>query len=269
MKEMLKKIFECKPFRMIVLLICIIIIIYESVGLYRDNKEYNVADTEYEEITNKAVVIQPEFQSSDVQDEKPRDYPNLYIDYGLLQSVNSDFVAWLYFPFFEISYPVVQEKEVDEYLKKTFDGTKNNSGCIFTDVLSSPDFTGMHDIIFGHNMRNGSMFGKLKTLSRSDDREMISKDPYIYLYTPNAVYKYRIFAYYVTKVGSSAYSIVTTDSEYDEFLNYIASNSLYAMPQDLDLSSRPSILTLSTCSGASGSGKRFVIHAAKIDSWDQ
>lgn len=265
----MRKLLESKPFRMVVLLICVLIIVYEAIGLYRDNREYSVADNEYDEVLNNAVTIQPEQETTQTADEKPRNYPNLYIDFGLLQSTNSDFVAWLYFPFFDISYPVVQEKEVDEYLKKTFNGTRNNSGCIFTDILSSPDFTGMHDIIFGHNMRNGSMFGKLKTLSRSDDREMISKDPYIYLYTPTHVYKYEIFAYYVTKVGSDAYSVISTDEEYDEFLKYISSNTLYVKPEDLDLSSRPSILTLSTCSGASGSGKRFVIHSAKIDSWDQ
>lgn len=265
----MKNLFENKVFRLIILLICVLVIIYEAVGLYRDNKEYEVADSEYENILNDAVTIPQEDEKVETSEEKPRDYPNLIIDFGLLKSTNSDFVAWLYFPFFDISYPVVQEQEVDEYLKKTFDGTKNNSGCLFIDVLSSPDFTGMHDIVFGHNMRNGSMFGKLKTLSRSEDREMINENPYIYVYTPNAVYKYRVFAYYVTTVGSDAYSVVSTDSDYDEFIDYISTHTLYEMPDDLDLSTRPSILTLSTCSGRSGSGKRFVIHSAKVDSWEQ
>ena len=194
-----------------------------------------------------------------------------HIDYwgDKLKAINDDFVAWLYFPYFDISYPVVQETEIDEYLKKTFDGTRNIAGCLFTDILSSADFCGMHDIIFGHNMRNGSMFGKLKKLSQTEDRNLIKENPYIYVYTEKAVFKYEIFAYYITTVGSDAYSVVTTDDEYDDFLKYIATNSVYDMPADLDMSSHPSILTLSTCSGRSGSGRRFVIHAAKTETWEQ
>ena len=257
------KILRNKYFRIVVLLICLGIIIYESIGLYNDNKEYDIADTEYETLTQDTVSLAE-------SDELPEGatFPPMHINYSQLKGINEDFVAWLYFPYFQISYPVVQETEIDEYLKKTFEGTYNSSGCLFTDILSTPDFTGMHDIIFGHNMRNGGMFGKLKQLSQSEDREMIKSNPYIYIYTEKAVYQYEIFAYYVTTVGSDAYAVVTTEDEYDDFLAYISKNSLYQKPEDLDFSTYPSILTLSTCSGRSGSGKRFVIHSAKINTWE-
>ena len=261
------KILENKIFRLIVILICVAVIIYESICLYRDRKEYAIADTEYENLLGDAVQMTTPSGSEETAGRES--FPPLVIDYAQLKSINEDFVGWLYFPYFGINYPVVQETEVNEYLKKTFDGTRNNSGCLFTDILSSPDFTGMHDIIFGHNMRNGSMFGKLKKLSQSEDRDMIKENPYIYVYTETNVYKYMIFGYYITTVGSDAYSVVTNNEEYDSFINYISSNSVYQKPDDLDLSQRPSILTLSTCSGKSGSGRRFVIHAAKVDSWDQ
>lgn len=251
--------------RIALVLICIAVIIYESIGLYQDNKEYEVAETEYETLIKTSVTI-------DEKEEPQPDsnnFPPLHIRYGQLKAINSDFAAWLYFPYFSISYPVVHEKEIDEYLNTTFDGTKNIAGCLFTDILSTEDFSGMHDIIFGHNMRNGSMFGKLKKLSQSDDRTLLQENPYIYIYTENEVYQYEIFAYYVTTVGSDAYSVVSSESEYDVFLDYISSNSIYQMPDDLDLSQHPSILTLSTCSGKSGSGRRFVIHAAKINTWQQ
>lgn len=252
--------------RLIIIFICILVIIYESVCLYKDNKEYAVAETEYEALVAETVQVLPTPEATEEEEEES--FPQLVINTSQLKSINEDYVGWLYFPYFSLNYPVVQETEVDEYLKKTFDGTRNSSGCLFTDVLSSPDFTGMHDIIFGHNMRNGSMFGKLKKLSQSDNRELIKENPYIYVYTEKNVYKYQIFAYYVTTVGSDAYSVVTNDEEYDTFINFITSNSVYDKPEDLDFSSYPSILTLSTCSGRSGSGRRFVIHAAKVASWD-
>ncbi len=249
--------------RFVLVLICIGVIIYESIGLYKDNKEYEVAETEYEALINTSVTIE---EPEDVQPDAS--FPPLHVRYGQLKAINDDFTAWLYFPYFSISYPVVHEKEIDEYLNTTFDGTRNIAGCLFTDILSTEDFSGMHDIIFGHNMRNGSMFGKLKKLSQSDDRTLLQDDPYIYVYTEKEVYQYEIFAYYVTTVGSDAYSVVTNDSEYDVFLDYISSNNLYNAPDHLDFSNHPSILTLSTCSGKSGSGRRFVIHAAKINTWN-
>ena len=249
-------------FRLIVILICIGIIIYESIGLYNENKEYNIAGTEYEELVDSSVSVAD-------KKEMPEGatYPPLQIDYAQLKSINSDFVGWLYMPCFDISYPVVHEKEIDEYIKKTFEGKSNSSGCLFTDVLSTTDFTGMHDIIFGHNMRNGAMFGKFKQLIQEGGRDIIDSNPYVYVYTEKAVYKYRVFAYYVTTVGSDSYSVVTSEQEYDDFIKYISSNNLYEKPSDLDLGEHPSILTLSTCSGRSGSGKRLVIHAAKVEGW--
>lgn len=256
------KLLKNEIFRSVVFALCLGVIIYECIGLYRDNREYSISDKEYQTLADDMV-------SSPDNDQLPEGatYPVLNIDYAQLKSINPDFTAWLYFPYFDLNYPVVHETEIDQYLNKTFDGTPNRAGCLFTDILSSPDFTGFHDIIFGHNMRNGSMFGRLKKLRQIDDRENLKLNPYIYVYTESAVYQYQIFAFYITTVGSDAYSVVTNDDEYDSFLNYIYSQSLFSKPEGLDLSAHPSILTLSTCSGSSGSGRRFVIHAAKVNAW--
>ncbi|MBP3197936.1 MAG: class B sortase [Butyrivibrio sp.] len=256
------KLVQNRVFRLIVILICIGIIIYESISLYNENEEYEIADTEYEEIVENSVTV------TDTTELPPgATYPPLQINFDQLKGINKDFVGWLYMPCFDLNYPVVHENEIDEYIKKTFEGKYNSSGCLFTDVLSTVDFTGMHDIIFGHNMRNGSMFGQFKKLIQDDGKDIINSNPYVYIYTENAVYKYKIFAYYVTPVGSDAYSVVTSEQEYNDFLKFISSNNLYEKPADLDMSTYPSILTLSTCNGRTGSGKRLVIHSAKVESW--
>ena len=247
-----------KIIRIIAILVCLGTIAYESYKIYDDQKEYQVAKNEYEELENIAVSYPL------VEDEAAiTDYPLLQIDFDRLKSINDDVVAWIYFPTLDISYPVVHENEIDEYLYVTFDGTSNKSGSIFEDVLSDPEFRGMHDIVFGHNMKNGTMFGSLKKLYQGEGDELLSTNPYVYIYTEEYVFQYRVFGYYLTKVGSEAYKVVKTDDTYDEFLEYIQYHSAYKRPDDADFSIRPGILTLSTCSGTSGSGNRFVVHTYK------
>jgi sortase B len=250
--------------RIVLIIACIVIIGYQGYKIYDDQQEYAVADNEYEEIENKAVTW-PEAEDEAALVE----YPLLNIDFDSLESINEDFVAWLYFPALEISYPVVKENYIDQYIQTTFDGKANKAGCLFEDVLSDKDFRGMHDIVFGHNMKNLSMFGSLKLLYKKGNENLLDNNPYVYIYTKDYIFQYRIFGYYITTVGSFAYTDVQTDKNYDELLEYIDRNSLYERPVDADFSKRPSLLTLSTCSGASGSGRRFVVHTYKTGAWER
>lgn len=252
-----------KVLRIIAILICIGVIAFEGYKIYDDQKEYAVADDEYESIESVAVKWPSQEESSVIE------YPLLQIDFDKLEDINSDVVAWLYFPCLEISYPVVKENEVDEYLHLTFDGQVNKAGCLFEDVLSDSEFRGMHDIIFGHNMRNGSMFGSLKKLYASGNEDLLAQNPYVYVYTRDYIFQYRVFGYYITKVGSEAYKVVETTESYDELLDFIQYSSAYARPADADFSQYPSLLTLSTCSGRSGSGRRFVVHSYKTGAWER
>ena len=81
------------------LLICLIVIIYEAISLYNDNKEYAIADTEYERILNNNTGV------STVQKATPTEegetFPDLGISYSTLRAINPDFVSWLYFPYFD------------------------------------------------------------------------------------------------------------------------------------------------------------------------
>ncbi len=253
-----------KILRIIAIILCIGIIIYEAVRIYDDQKEYDVADEEYEELESMAVSWPKGEDESQIVE-----YPLLQIDFKKLEEINPDVVAWLYFPCLDISYPVVKENEVDEYIHLTFDGKVNKAGCLFEDVLSDSEFRGMHDIVFGHNMRNGSMFGSLKKLYANGNEHLLEDNPYVYVYTKDYVFQYRVFGYYISTVGSEAYKVVETSDSYDEFLDYIQLHSAYPRPADADLSQRPCLLTLSTCSGQSGSGKRFVVHTYKTAAWEK
>ncbi len=260
--------------RIFLVIILLGIVVYEGIMFYRDQKEYAVAVNEYDDlrdnyITEKEDTIEDVVVTDD-NGEIIGTYPNLDINFDALEEINSDFIGWLYFPAVsKINYPVVKEQSIDQYLYRTFDGKYNKAGCIFMDVLSDENFCGYSDMVFGHNMKNNSMFGSLKSIYKSGGEDVIKDNPYVYIYTKDQVLKYRIFAYYRTTQGSYSYTEVTNEEEYDDYLKYISRNTMYEIPSELSFENYPSLLTLSTCSGQSGSGQRFVLHTVKVQTFDK
>ena len=224
--------------------VCMAVVVFGIISVVKDKKELTLATNEYDNIR--------------------RTYADLQAHGSAGDSENDGYItAWIYMPCLEISYPVVKEKEIDEYLNKTFEGQESYAGSLFEDVLSDENFCGMHDMIFGHNMKDGSMFGKLKEVYSSKKADILKENPYVYIYTRDTVYRYEAFAYEITTAGSDAYSEVNDNDEYDRFIDYVLSNNQWGSGKEKTFENRPSILSLSTCSGVTGGKKRFVIHTFK------
>lgn len=183
-------------------------------------------------------------------------YPDLQLDIEALKAINGDFRGWLYFPALDISYPIVQGEDNSYYLKHAFDGEKLYAGCIFMDCGASGDWSDRNTFVFGHNMRDGSMFGSFRYLA--DDTTLCEEQPYFYIYTEDWVYTYEIFSYYKTKSSSDRYMTFETDETYDSYTEWAVENSLYA--SRADLSERRNIVSMSTCYGSAGTSRRLLIH---------
>lgn len=211
-----------------------------------------------------------EAETAEIQEEEETiTYPLLDIGFEELAGMNEDFVGVLYVPVLDILYPVVHSKDNEDYLHTTFMKEYNFSGCIFLDCLASRDLTDRNSLIFGHNMKNGTMFGSLKKFS--SDPDLCPQDPYFYIYTPEKVYKYRIFAYNQISVRDSMYAIdafYETDEEYDSFVAECRERSQYH-PADLevDFGTRPPIVTLSTCWGTEHT-YYFIVQGALLGTAD-
>lgn len=192
-------------------------------------------------------------------------FPYMNVDYAGLKEINSDFLGWLYFPLLDLSYPVLYGDEDFTYLHVAMDGTPSSSGCIFIDCESDPNLRDMTTIFYGHNMRNGSMFGSLKRIRR--EKGLILENPYFYYYTSEMAYKCHVFAYYLEKTGGKTYMAPGNEAGYDDYLDYVlAMNEYEEGPSTVDLSHRPRIVTLSTCSGRN-TGNRTVIQACIEDTY--
>lgn len=178
-----------------------------------------------------------------------------------LHEENPDVIGWIRFDNSEISYPLMQGKDNDYYLKRNYQGEKNNAGSIFLEASNSPDLEDSHSIIYGHNMKDLSMFGSLKEYKYKD---YYKDHPYFTIYTLDQVYRYQIFAYYdISMYGDVYNNQFGPDDFFQSFIDTMVSRSYYdtgVRPQKTD-----KIITLSTCSTE---GNRFVVNAVRVQKND-
>lgn len=261
--------------RLIVMLAALAVFLYSGYTLYGFYKEYKKSSDEYDNLENSYAADQ-EQESENIdnledddalqsisgqevrkvlEDGEEKTLPVLKnpIDFTQLLSVNSDIVGWLRIRALDISYPVVQGKDNDYYLHRTFEKTDNFAGCLFVNSYNMGDFTDQNTIIYGHNMKNGSMFGKLKNFS---DPEVFKKSRYFWIFTPDFIYQYRIFSASVVDKTGLTYQISFTDDEFDQFISRAYSNSVVDN-QGVTVTKEDRIVTLSTCTGDDST--RFVV----------
>ncbi|MEA5013200.1 MAG: class B sortase [Candidatus Limiplasma sp.] len=168
--------------------------------------------------------------------------PISQIDFRKLRDINQDSVAWVTLEGTVMDYPVVQGRDNDFYLNHLFTGGSGKAGAIFMEASNTPDFQDRHTILFGHHMRDGSMFA---TLDKYRDQAFYDEHPTMTLYTPQGDYLVKWFA---GRVISPRSFPIAFDSD-DAFLEYVDSavqasdfvSQVQASPEDR-------ILTLCTCS---------------------
>lgn len=261
--------------------ILLVVFVFSFANFMREFLTYQQAKNEYKEL-GKYIEVIPEGEEApsdaeaegstteDPEEEKKvqYQYPNLQIDYDGLAATNSEFTGVIYIPVLNLTYPIAQSTGNDKYLHTTFEGTRNASGCIFLDCAASKDFSDSNSFIFGHNMKNGTMFGSLKQFLQKE--ELCDEDPYIYIYQKDQVLVYRIFAYYTIPVRDDVYDDFSGDDGYDAYVADARKHSVYHSSQDekIDWSSRPNLLTLSTCY-ATGHVNNFIVQAALVENVEQ
>lgn len=197
--------------------------------------------------------------AGDVDESEFDDVPVLLdfdIDLAALQNTNPDVVGWIVIPETELSYPLLHGDDNEYYLSHTWQGEYNSAGSVFLEATNSPDCADFHSIVYGHNMRNGSMFGSLKQYK---DFDYWQAHPSVYLILSSGVYQYDIFAAGNSSVGSVVFrNDIEAGNLQDDFVEYCISQSVIDTGIVPDASSR--FLTLSTCTG-NGYDARWTVHA--------
>lgn len=237
-----------KRFIVVLYLFFMGLMIYSGIKIFIWNQE-NQKNKSLKEKIDKAVTI-------DEQEEPSEQY---HVDFEKLKQANPDTIGWLKVPGTTIEYPVTKTNNNDYYLDHSFDKSENSCGWIFMDSSNSLDGLDDNMVIYGHNRKDGSMFGTLKNILTKEWQENPQNWKITFI-MENEPSEYQVFSVY--QIEKEGYYITTnfnTTTEYDSFLQKMKKRSIKDF--GVNVSTEDSILTLSTCSG---SQYRVVLHAKKM-----
>lgn len=226
-----------------IIIVCLSIIGYKYYNYNKDDK-LNSEIQDLQPVINEASDLDNNFSGeNDGQDQsKDGDYVNSANEEEL-KSINSDYKMWIQIENTNINYPVVQGSDNDYYLKHNFRKESNIFGTVFVESANDID-NDKNIILYGHNMRNGTMFNNITNYK---EESFFNEDNKINIIMNNTLYEYEVFSVYVKNVSEVNLAIGFANE--DEFINYAyneADESLYK--KDVDFSAEDNLITLVTCS---------------------
>ena len=245
--------------RTLILIVALGVFCYSGYQLYTIYAVYKEGEDEYDALADhyvKEETAEPE--PEELNGELVMKSP---VDFDSLLEINREIIGWLKVEALDISYPVAQGEDNDFYLHHTFQGTPNIAGCIFLDCENKKDFTDRNSVLYWHNMRNLSMFGKLKQFR---EEGTIDKSRYFWVYTPEKIYKYEIFACHEVGYTSKTYQLTFKDD--DDFMEYIKEAFDHSVIKSkASVSTEDKVVTLSTCTG--NETTRFIVQGKLIEEY--
>ncbi|GAE34161.1 class B sortase [Halalkalibacter akibai] len=227
--------------------------VFQSVyASYQTNQTYEQLREEHS--------VQPLLNEKTVKEESNKTEELITFDkFEALLKQNKDTIGWITIPNTKIDYPVVQTDNNDFYLDHDFHGRSSEAGTIFMDYRNAPELTQKNTILYGHHMRDGSMF---KDLVNYQDNDFFQENQIITIQTLHEETKWEVFSAYVT--DTSYYYIepnFRSNRDYLQFLQEVGARSV--IQKSLNWNEVEQILTLSTCSYEFNDA-RFVVHARRV-----
>jgi len=248
-----------RKFIKIINTVLIVVFVFAAFNIGKIYYDYNKANNTYEVIQDEYVAAKDVESNSEAtqgnEDQPPKEIvPPIAIDFDALLDRNKDVIGWLYCPDTVINYPVVQGKNNDRYLRKDLDGKYLVSGTLFADYRNGELNEDANYIIYGHNMKNGTMFS---SLAKYKQQSYYNQHPIMYYLTPDGNYKLELFAGLVVKRDDKIYLPNQSEEEFTELIEKYRAKSTFKTNVELEYSD--TIVTLSTCSYEFDNARYIVI----------
>lgn len=263
-----------------ILLIVFLVIFIGSTSIllsdwYREKK----AQAKFEQLSGLVVETETETETepeSETQTETEIDelaergivVPDKNLDWNALYEENEHIIAWIYIPGTKIDYPILQHPEIESYyLDHNLDGSVGYPGCIYMQLLNNKNFIDYNTILYGHNMKNQTMFA---TLHKFEDAMFLEENHYVYIYTPETTLVYDIFAAYQYSNKHILYEYdFTVDIDCQAYIDMIFNiRDMNAnIRREVEVTKDSPILTMSTCI-AGKKQNRYIVNAVLINKSD-
>ena len=210
-------------------------------GVYEELKEQSLAGTE--------VPGTETWETEAAVGEMPDAAGIPPVDFGKLWETNADVCAWIYVPGTEVDYPILRNADASDihdpyYLNHTIEGVSGLPGSIYIEPCNAGDFTDPNTVVYGHSMKNHTMFGSLREFM---DAEFFEEHPYIYVVTPekNLVYKIARQAVYDDRHIMATYDF-EDEGDYAAFLDSLSEQEGNSR-EEVTVTTDSRLITLSTC----------------------
>lgn len=249
--------------RNLIIGILLLVMIVSGIGVVRDRMN-SARQRELEEsLAQLASQTQAETtveESSAPETEPETEAPYVSpIDFEALQEQNPDTIGWIRIPGTRIDYPIVQSADNAEYLHTDFDGKESVYGAIYLDADSKPDFMGWNNPIYGHHMRDGSMF---KDVVRFKEEDYFKEHQFFEIYTPERTIRLKaVSCYYTDPNGIVRKTRFNSQESFDQWTEERLSPGSFAQPPEVSVDS---MFVLVTCSYELNDA-RTLLFAVEVD----
>lgn len=237
-----------KVIKIILLVICLCVFIFSAYNIYKYLAEENANKKLNNELMEKAIIETPNDNNDNTGENE--DILPISVDFSVLKQENEDIVGWLYLEDSPINYPVVQSNDNDYYLRRLVNGEYNIAGSLFMDYRNDSNLEDNNTIIYGHNMKNNTMFGSLQEYKNQD---YYDNHKVMYYFTPEKNYIIELFTGYTISVESDIYDLSVIDSSK---LEELISKSDFE--SNTKVTEEDKIITLSTCA-YEYDGARYIV----------
>lgn len=218
------------------------VLFFSIYQIYRQVTEQKQISAQNEALVEEAVkVVEPVELPVEIEEEVPI-YAPIEVDFEALLEKNPDVVGWLYCEGTGINYPVAQGADNEQYLRRLLDGTYNRAGTIFVDSRSAADFSQWNTLIYGHNMKDDTMFAMVPSYA---DQAFYEQHPTWWLLTPEQNYRVDLFAGYTTEPNALLYTLPEGEAEQQMVLGYASRFSDFETKLEPETDAR--FVTFSTC----------------------
>lgn len=229
--------------------------------------QYMSSSAQYKDISSK--VLNSELLEAQANSATNYDPLKAYIDWNALLEINPDTVAWVYIPDSNVNYPIVQASDNEKYLHAPYADAIQGlvyHGAPFLDMNNAPDFTDDNNIVYAHNMQDGSMFADV---TKFQNQEYYDSHAEIYVYTPNMNYLYVPFS--VNQVPATYALTAENFASYTDMVEFGSDKLSFSKVADADALSQientSQFLSLVTCVDSLDLDERVVVFSALEESF--